>query len=252
MIALSAGCSGGGKKPAQALGATTTTPATTAAATTASPATTTTSPATASNPTGLTSNDKVAIGLNASLLGASEVAGALGLATPPDPEPPGPQATPQGPLNEQGILGVLPNATVYRPLYEGAKGGVGANVTYHAPAAKLIIDVLAIKFADQRGGQSFVQQATNIATSLAQGKVTPHPELSLGVLPAGEQGVLRVPPSVLADPTEETLLVDVLYPDGVFYVATIMAPPRTVTDGQMIALARAQDVKYQANKASIG
>jgi len=252
MIALSAGCSGGGKKPAQALGATTTTPATTAAATTASPATTTTSPATASNPTGLTSNDKVAIGLNASLLGASEVAGALGLATPPDPEPPGPQATPQGPLNEQGILGVLPNATVYRPLYEGAKGGVGANVTYHAPAAKLIIDVLAIKFADQQGGQSFVQQATNIATSLAQGKVTPHPELSLGVLPAGEQGVLRVPPSVLADPTEETLLVDVLYPDGVFYVATIMAPPRTVTDGQMIALARAQDVKYQANKASIG
>ena len=48
------------------------------------------------------------------------------------------------------------------------------------------------------------------------------------------------------------LLVDVLYPNGVFYVATLMATPGTVTDAQMIALARAQDAKYQANKASIG
>jgi hypothetical protein len=223
-----------------------------AAASTTLASTTTTTPGSAVNPADVTTTDKVALGLNVSLLSASDVAHAMGLSPPPAPEVPGPHATPQGPLTEQGILSVLPDATVYRPLYERAHGGVGANVTYHVPSAKLDIDILAIKFANQQGAQSFVQQATNIATSLAQAKVTPHPELALGVLPAGLQGVLRVPPSPLTDPTHETILIDVVYHDGVDYVITLIAPPRTVTDLQMITLARAQDTRYRANKASIG
>jgi hypothetical protein len=241
LVALAA-CGGSGKK---AVAPTTTGPAPTT--TTTAPASTTTAPAAS----GSASTDKVAIGLNASFLSAAEVQHALALAATPTPEAAGPSATAQGPLTEQGILSVLPNAAVYKPIYDKAGGGVGANVLYHAASPKLDIDILAIKFASQQGGQSFVEQAASIATSLAQGKATLHPEMHLGVLPASEQAIIRVPPGPLTDPTNETIVADILYPNGIDYLVTLMAPPGAVSDAQVIALAKAQDAKYQATKGSV-
>lgn len=233
-----AGCGGSGKKAAAP---TTTGPA---------PTTTTTSTTTAPASSGAASTDKVAIGLNASFLSAAEVQQALGLAATPTQEGAGPSATAQGPLTEQGILSVLPNAAVYKPIYDKAGGGVGANVLYHATSPKVDIDILAIKFASQQGGQSFVQQAASIATTLAQGKATLHPEMGLGVLPASQQAVIRVPPGPLTDPTNETIVTDILYDNGIDYLVTLMAPPGTVTDAQVISLAKAQNAKYQVAKGS--
>jgi hypothetical protein len=231
-----AACSGSSKK--------------TTAPTTAPPVTTaTTAPSTAAGPA---TSDKVAVGLNRTLLTAAEVQQSVGLAAPPTPEVPGAKATPQGPISEQDILNVLPNAAVYKPLYDGAGGGNGANVTYHVASPKIVIDILAVKFATQQGGQSFVDKATSIATTLAQGKATPHSELALGVLPAADQAILRVPPGPVTDPTEETVVTDILYSNGAFYLVTLMSAPAAVTDTQVIALARAQDAKYQANKSAIG
>jgi hypothetical protein len=174
----------------------------------------------------------------------------MGLKAAPTQEAAGPTATAQGPLTEQGILSVLPNSAVYKPIYDKAGGGVGANVLYHAASPKVDIDILAIKFASQQGGQSFVQQAAGIATTLAQGKATPHPEMGLGVLPASQQAIIRVPPGPLTDPTNETIVTDILYANGVDYLLTLMGPPGAVTDAQVIALAKAQDAKYQFSKSS--
>jgi hypothetical protein len=234
-----AACSGSGKKAAA--------PTTTQAA-----VTTTSTTAAAAGTGGLASTDKVAIGLDRSLLSAAEVQRALALSALPTKEGTGAQATAQGPLSEQGLLSVLPNATVYKPIYDQAGGGVGANVLYHAATPKLDIDILTAKFATQAGGASFVKKASDIATTLAQGKATPHPEMGLGTLPADLQVVIRVPPGPLTDPTNETIITDILYADGVDYLMTLMGPPGVVSDAQVIALAKAQDAKYQATKGSLG
>lgn len=233
-----AGCGGGAKKSA--------------APTTTIPAPVTTTSTTASGAGGLISTDKVAVQLNRSLLSAAEVQRALALSVPPTQEAAGPTATAQGPLTEQGLLSVLPNATVYKPIYDKAAGGVGANVLYHAATPKLDIDILTAKFATQAGGQSFVKQAADIATTFAQGKATQHPEMGLGVLPATLQVVIRVPPGPLTDPTNETIITDILYANGIDYLMTLMGPPGAVTDAQVIALAKAQDAKYQSLKGSFG
>jgi hypothetical protein len=234
-----AACSGGGKKSA-------------APTTHLPPAPVTTTSTTAPGTGSLVSTDKVAVQLDQSLLSAAEVARALALPAPPTKEAAGPTATAQGPLTEQGLLSVLPNAAVYKPIYDKAAGGVGANVLYHASTPKLDIDILTAKFATQAGGQSFVTQASDIATTFAQGKATPHPEMALGVLPATLQAVIRVPPGPLTDPTKETIITDILYADGIDYLMTLMGPPGAVTDAQVIALAKAQDAKYQTLKASFG
>jgi hypothetical protein len=228
-----AGCSSGGKKSA-------------GPTTTKAPVTTTST--VAAGQSAVTSNDPVARALNNSLLTEAETQAALGLAGALTPEIPGPTATPQGPLNEQGILSVVPNAAVYKPIYEGAGGGVGANATYHASSPKLDVDLLAVKFATQQGGQSFVQQELNLATTLAQGKATPHPEMHLGVLPSEQQIVVRVPPGPLTG-TQETVLTDILYANGSYYLLAVMGPPGAVTDAQIIALAKKQDAKYLATIA---
>jgi len=224
------------------------------------PVTTVQSPSTAVSPgaaaataaRGLASRDEVAVRLAGSLLGAAGVQAALGLLAPPPEEPAGPTAVVQGPLTEQGLLSVLPSAALYKPIYDRAGGGVGANVLYHATTPKLDIDILTAKFASRGGGESFVEQAAAIATTLGQGKATPHLEMGLGVLPASLQEVIRVPPGALTDPNDETIITDILYGDGVDYLMTLVGPPGTVTDAQVIALAKAQDAKYQTLKTTIG
>jgi hypothetical protein len=193
----------------------------------------------------------VAVALNGTLLTAAETQSALSLPAVPAQEPAVNPQTPQGPLSEEGLLSVLPNSAVYKPLYDRAGGGVGANVTYHSATPKLDIDVTAIKFASASGAESFVKQATALATTLAQGKTTPHPEVTLGVAPADEQVVLRVPPSPLGDPTNETVVQDIVYSNGVTYLVTLLGLPGTISDQQIIALARAQDAKWSARRASL-
>jgi hypothetical protein len=223
---------------------------TTAPTTTATTAATTSS--TAAGSASYASTDPVAIALNNTLLTATEVQQILKLPAVPGQEQPGPNSTPQGPLNENGVLNVLPSAAVYKPLYDQAGGGVGANVTYHLTSAKLDVGVLTVKFATAAGGQSFIQKATNIVTTIAQGKPIPHPELNIGVLPPSMQVVVHIPPSAIADPTNETIVLDFLYANGVAYLIDTVAPPGSITDQEIISLAKAQDAKYQAHKSSFG
>ena len=225
-------------------------PTTTVAPTTSTTAATTTT--TAAGASSYASTDPVAIALNNTLLTATEVQQVLKLPAVPGQEQPGPNSTPQGPLNENGVLNVLPSAAVYKPLYDQAGGGVGANVTYHLTSEKLDVGVLTVKFATAGGGQSFIQKATGLVTTIAQGKPSPHPELGIGVLPPNMQEVIHIPPSAIADPTNETVVIDFLYANGVAYLVDTVAPPGSITDQAIIGLAKAQDAKYQAHKASIG
>jgi hypothetical protein len=202
-------------------------------------------------PAASSSTDPVAVALNGTLLSASETQKALSLRAVPSGEPAAKPETPQGPLSEQGLLSVLPDGAIYKPFYDQAGGGVGANVTYHSAAPRLDIDLAAFKFATPEGAESFIARATALATTLAQGKTTPHPELGLGVVPASQQQLLRVPPSAVGDPNDESVLLDVVYSDGVTYLITLLGPPGTITDQQIIAVARAQDAKWSAQRPGL-
>jgi hypothetical protein len=197
------------------------------------------------------SNDPIAIALSNTLLTAPEVQQILKLPRVPGQEQPGPNSTPQGPLNETGVLSVVPGGALIKSLYDQSGGGVGANVTYHLTAEMLDVGVLTVKFATAAGGQSFIQKATSLIITLAHGKANPHPELGIGVLPANLQQVIHIPPSAIADPKNETIALDFLYADGVAYLVDTVAPTGSIVDQQIIALAKAQDARYQAQKATI-
>jgi hypothetical protein len=227
-VALVSGCSSSKKKAT--LPASSTTPTSAAGSTTTAPG------------AAVASSDPVAVALNSTLLTAAEVQQVLSLPSAPTAEPAGPASTPQGPLTENGLLSVLPSAAVYKPIYDRAGGGVGANATYHSGA--LDIDLAAIKFATASGGRTFVEQVITLATTIAQGSSVPHPQLPAGELPPKDRVVVRVPPSQLADPTHETVATSLLYNNGVFYLITLLSPLHGITDQQVVALATAQDAKY--------
>jgi hypothetical protein len=244
-IMATSACGGSSKKAAP----TTTVPSTTTTrGTTTSVGGTTTAAGAAAQ---YASSDPVAVALSKTLLKATEVQQILKLPRVPGQEQPGPNSTPQGPLNETGVLSVVPGGALIKPLYDQSGGGVGANVTYHLTAEMLDVGVLTVKFATASGGQSFVQRATSLISTLAHGKANPHPELAIGVLPASMQQVVHIPPSAIADPTNETIALDFLYADGVAYLVDTVAPTGSISDQEIIALARAQDAKYQAAKGTI-
>jgi hypothetical protein len=237
IVATATACSSGNKK-ASPPGTTATTAAT---STTVSP-----SPGT---PGSLRSSDPAAIALNSTLLTPAEVQRTLSMGATPTTEPTG-SSTPQGPLNETGLLSAIPGAAAYRPMFDRDGGGVGANATYHL--GHMDIDLAAIKFATAAGAQSFVEQVTNLAKVLAKAQVNPHAEFGAGVLPANDRVVVRVPPSPIADATNETVATSIVYSNGAFYLVSLLGPPGTVTDEQIIALAAAQDRKWSAARPSLG
>jgi hypothetical protein len=204
----------------------------------------------AATPGSNASTDPVAIAVNTTLLTPAEVQRALSLPSTPTTETVSGSSTPQGPLNETGLLSVLPGAAVYKPMFDSAGGSVGANATYHA--GKMDIDLAAIKFSTPSGAQSFVQQVINLATVLARGQATPHPELSIGVLPPADRVVVRVPPSALADADKETVATSIVYSNGVLFLISLLGPVGTITDQQLIGLAHAQDAKWGTERPRLG
>jgi hypothetical protein len=235
LVAAAASCSTSKKKVAS--------PSTTAT-------TSSTLPASTTAPGPSASTDPVALALNTSLLTPAEVQRALSLPSQPSMETPGATATAQGPLTETGLLSVLPGSAVYKPVFERAGGSVGANATYHS--GKLDIDVAAIKFSSPTGAQGFMEQVISLATVLARGQARPHPELDAGVLPTRDRVVVRVPPSPIADADKETVATALVYSNGVFFLASLIAPPGSITDQQVIDLAKAQDAKWRAARAQLG
>jgi hypothetical protein len=127
---------------------------------------------------------------------------------------------------------------------------VGANATYRS--ANVDVDLATIKFASPSGAQSFVEQGITLATVLAKGQVTAHPEFTAGVLPAKDRVVIRVPPSPLADADKETVATSIVYSNGAFFLASLFGPVGTITDQQVLALARAQDSKWAAARPTLG
>jgi hypothetical protein len=213
-------------------------------------ATTSTTATSTASDSASASTDPAAIALNAAVVSPAEVQQALGLPAAPSADGPGKSSTPQGPLTETGLLGVLPGAGAYKSIFEKAGGSVGANATYRSPNVE--VDVAAIKFATAGGAQSFVEQGLTLATVLAKGQTTAHPELMAGVLPSKDRVILRVPPSPLADANKETVATSVVYSNGAFFLISLFGPVGTITDQQVIALARAQDRKWAAARSTLG
>ncbi|HEX2038289.1 MAG TPA: hypothetical protein VHF47_01010 [Acidimicrobiales bacterium] len=195
------------------------------------------------------SSDQVAINLDQSIMTATEVQAAAGLSATPveykgtgnSPPPP------QGPLNLDGMVAVFPSPA-YKGALEDGKASVGANKTVADAASGRVFNILAVKFESAATGGNFVKFATNVATTLGGAKVADHPEFKVGVLPGQ---VVRVPPSAGATPPTEIVVATVMYPNGVYYQASITAPVGTVTDEAAIAFVRAQDAKYQSVKARL-
>lgn len=193
------------------------------------------------------STDQVALNLDLSIMTAAEVQAAAGLSAAPveykgtgnSPPPP------QGPLNLDGMAAVFPSPA-YKGALEDGKASVGANKTVADAATGRVFNILAVKFESAATGGNFVKFATNVATSLGGAKVAEHPEFKVGVLPGQ---VVRVPPSAGATPPTEIVVASVMYPNGVYYQASITAPVGAVTDDTVIAFVRAQDAKYQSVKS---
>lgn len=211
--------------------------------------TSTTAASTTSTTASLKSDSAVAVFLNTSLLSPAEVQAALGLSAAPTPyqgtaaAPP----PPQGPLSLDGVAKVFPS-DAYKGLLEQGQATVGANVSYLVVSGQsgYVVNVLAIKFKDVAGGGTFVQSATQVATTFGGAKANPHPELKVGTTPGA---VLVVPPQQGSQ--NETVVVSALYADGVYYQISGSAPPGTVKDETVIKLIQAQDAKYQKNKSGL-
>ncbi|MDQ1437467.1 MAG: hypothetical protein QOK43_1096 [Acidimicrobiaceae bacterium] len=234
VFVLAAGACGGSDKSGSGDKATTT-------STTASTSTTSTTVL-------LTTDSKVAAALDGTILTAAEVQSALALPAPPQPftgtgaAPP----PPQGPLSLDGVAKVFPDPA-YKGLLEQGEASVGANKTYAAAiGAGAVINVLAVKFKDATTGGTFVQSATQVATTFGGAKTNAHPEVKIGVVPAA---VLVVPPAPGAQ--AETVVIATLYQDGVYYQVSSSAAPGSVKDEVVLKLLAAQDAKYQRTKASI-
>jgi hypothetical protein len=196
------------------------------------------------------STDQVAVNLDQSLMTAAEIQAAAGLsATPAEYKGTGNSPPPpQGPLNLDGIAAVFPSEA-YKGALEDGKASVGANKTVVDASIGRVFNVLAVKFESATTAQNFVAFATNVATTLGGAKVTPRADFKVGVLPGQ---VVTVPPSAGATPPTEITVASVLYPNGVYYQASVTAPVGVVTADTVIAFVKAQDAKYQGLKSLLG
>jgi hypothetical protein len=189
------------------------------------------------------------VALDGTLLTSAEVQAALGLPSAPQPyqgtgtTPP----PPQGPLSLDGVAKVFPDPA-YKGLLEQGQASVGANKSHLVVVgqAGYVLNILAVKFKDATTGGTFVQSATQVATTFGGAKTNAHPEVKIGVTPGA---VLVVPPA--AGSQNETVVIASLYQDGVYYLVSSSAPPGTVKDEVVIKVLTAQDAKYQSKKSSI-
>jgi len=212
--------------------------------------TTTTAPTTTTSTTVvLKSDSKVAAALDASILSAQQVQATLGLSASPTAytgtaAAPGP---PQGPLSLDGVAKVFPDPS-YKGLLQQGNASVGDNRSYLVPAGSsgYVLNILAVKFAAAKSGGLFAQSATLVATTFGGAKATQHPEVKVGTTPGA---VLVVPPSGTSQ--AETVVIASLYADGVYYLISTSAPPGAIKDATVIAVLKAQDAKYQGQKATI-
>jgi hypothetical protein len=227
------GCGGGGsKKPAASTALTTTAPATTASTL---------------NAAQLRSDTTVAVALGKTILTQAEVVRAGFVGAGPSAATAGNRPLPQGPLNVEGVVAVLPRVPAYRNALIAGGAQVGANHTYLSTSGPVVVDLLAVKFATLDGAKAFVQTASAIVQA-GGGKSTPHPEVHMGVLAAA---VVRAPPAPGAVSQAETTVTGVLYDTGVYYLVTTQAAAGQVTDDQILGLLRAEDTKYQGAKATL-
>jgi hypothetical protein len=215
---------------------------TTSSSTTSSTASTTTTVV-------LTSDSKVAAALSTSILDGAGVKAALGLsadATAYTGSAAAP-APPQGPLSIDGVAKVFPDPA-YKGLLEQGQASVGANKSFLVPAGSsgYVLNILAVKFKDGTTGGTFVQSASQVATTFGGAKTNAHPEVKIGLTPGA---VLVVPPAAGAQ--TETVVIASLYADGVYYLVSTTAPPGVIKDETVIKVLTAQNTKYTANKAAI-
>lgn len=216
---------------------------TTTTSTTTTTATTTTTTAV------LTSNSALAVALDESILSGQQVASTLGLSAAAQPYvgTSAAPAPPQGGLSLDGVAAVFPDPSSYKGLLEG-NATVGANRSFLVPAGTsgYVLNILAIKFNSAQAGQTFVQSATQLATTFANAKTNPHPEVKVGLTPGA---VLVVPPR--APSTNETVVTAALYSDGVYYLVSTTAPSGAIKDEVVIKALKGQDAKYVSAKAKI-
>ena len=227
---------------------TTTTAATTTTTTKATTTTTTAATTTTIDASKLKSNDPVAQALDKSIVSLAELKQS-GIQAPITDYVELPVPT-QGPINLDGLVVAL-TSEVYRDPLKKGEASVGAQHVYQAKLGSQdgpAFSILAIKFATAESGAKFVQDATQIATVVAGGKLEPlSGKEKIGVL---DPAVLRVPPS--GQGTTETTVIAALYENGVYYLCAIVSAPNTVTGDAMYDFLSGQNLKYQAVKDSLG
>jgi hypothetical protein len=211
--------------------------------------TSSTSSTTTSTTVVLTSDSKVAAALDASILSGQQIQITLGLAAAPTAYTgtAAAPAPPQGPLSLDGVAKVFPDPS-YKGLLQQGQASVGANRSFLVPTGTsgYVLNILAVKFANAQGGQTFVTAATQVATTFGGAKTNPHPEVKIGLTPGA---VLVVPPSGTSQ--SETVVIASLYDDGVYYLVSTSAAPGTVKDDTVIKILKAEDAKFVGNKTAI-
>jgi hypothetical protein len=226
-----------------------TTTATTRASTTTRATTTSGPPPSTVNPYKVT--DDLSIGLDKSILTTAELSQAPAVAAPALTGTVDMQLPPQGPIDESGTIVVL-TSPVFRDSLNMGKFAGAANETYvitDTPGAMgLGLNILAIKFESGDTGTQFLNLARNLAVQVLGGTITMHPEAHIGII---QNDILRIPPPPTSVLKAEIVVVVSLYTDGVYYLIAKVAPVGMVTDATMLNLIKAQDAKYQNQKASL-
>jgi hypothetical protein len=130
------------------------------------------------------------------------------------------RATPEGPLTAAGVLTVLDHHGAYDSAFRAAGGGAGAHERFDVPSDPRQWDALAVKFS---GGEQAQRFANAVSATLQRAGGQPmHLEYTRD---AASRAVFKIPSSSpLGVPGHEAYMTDLVYPDGSYYMFTLVVP----------------------------
>jgi hypothetical protein len=164
----------------------------------------------------------------------------------------------QGALTAPGVETELDHGGAFHNAFEMSRGGAGAYVSYRVQinsgaSLNFGLSVLAIKFPNKSAGQGFAHQIETLIRTAGKGTVYNSDPGGgpYGVLAGDGRSVFRLPPgSPLGDPTDYTFMMEVLEPDGTYFLSS---STRTASGGDpgAQALASMADGGYRACELNV-
>jgi hypothetical protein len=130
------------------------------------------------------------------------------------------RATPKGPLTAAEVLAVLDHHGAYDSAFHAAGGGTGAHERFDVPSDPRQWDALGIKFGNGAQAQHFANSVSAILQRA--GGQAMHLQYTRD---SASRAVYKIPASSpLGLPGHETYATDLLFPDGSYYMLTIVVP----------------------------